>query len=310
MSIPVSLIPSLPIPLGPTAHQYASAQCHAFQDDDYSDKSESVYFNTLATYAVSQYLQQAGFSIELQTSNGHALVINALMDAANLVVPGYGTLECRPIEYSKNEMYVPREVWQERIGYVAVQLDADLSQAVLLGFLKQVNSTTISLEDLSPLDDFYLHLARVKEQAPVQLPDWLQGIFDNSWQAIENILQPRQYQPALATLRTPSRGVTQEKRGCVISLGDNGPSVSMVIDLEQTSDYGYSIVLEFWPTEEKYLPGNLHLSILNDADQLFVETQTRDDNEKIAMKFKAQSGERFSVRMAIGETSVTKYFAL
>ena len=316
MSIPFTLIPSLPIPLGHLAHQHASLYCHSlFNDNDEdSPKFKSLYLNRLAIYGVSQYLQQAGLAtkmsrVETKDIKNDETVMQLLTDAADVVVPSYGRLECRPLEIQDDVMVVPKEVWSDRIGYIAVQFNEDLSEAVLLGFVKRVKTTQVAFSELQSLDDFFPYLARIKQQAPVQLGEWFKDKFQEQWQSIESVLQPHQYQPAIARARDSST-VNIRERGRLVFLGENGPKVSVVLSVEQTSEYGYTMAVAFCPPEGFYLPGDIQLTILDDQEQAVWDVYTRDDNEKIEMKFKGETGDRFAVRMAVGEISMTEFFDL
>ena len=53
--------------------------------------------------------------------------MQSLTDIAGLVVKDCGKLECHPVLPNSDFCYIPAEVWSDRIGYIAVQFDQDLT---------------------------------------------------------------------------------------------------------------------------------------------------------------------------------------
>ena len=58
---------------------------------------------------------------------------------------------------------VPTEVTEDRIGYIAVQLNNELNEATLLGFYPSLDNsqTSIAIDDLQSLDDFIDYRAHI-----------------------------------------------------------------------------------------------------------------------------------------------------
>ena len=133
------------------AHQLAEKCC---QQQSHLEKAEQVYLNTLAVYAVDEYLQGLGFGTDLESSDSHNSIMQTFLDVADLVVKNYGKLECKPVLPDADFVYVPEEVWQDRIGYIAVQLNDSLTEAKLLGFLENVATNELPLRQLQPMADF------------------------------------------------------------------------------------------------------------------------------------------------------------
>ncbi|MGB3761529.1 MAG: DUF1822 family protein, partial [Rivularia sp. (in: cyanobacteria)] len=112
---------------------------------------------------------------------------------ADLNLPGKGHLECRSILKDDDTCYFPEDVWHNRIGYVVVQFDESYKQGTLLGFLPQVSSNTVEIKQLQSLDD--LLVALHSNETVVQLSNWLEKLFDASWQNIESIIGKRTINP-------------------------------------------------------------------------------------------------------------------
>lgn len=184
-------------------------------------KAKQVYLNTLARYAVDFYCRCMGLETELETSDSHNRLMQKFMDVADLNVKGLGKLECRPVLPNSEVMEVPPEAWNNRIGYVAVQLNPSLKEAILLGFVPSVthHNRMIPLSELRSLADFPAYLSeffQVPEPASPQLlnlHNWLEGIVEAGWQTIDELFVTRQVSLASAfrsrTLRF--RGKTKQE---------------------------------------------------------------------------------------------------
>ncbi|NEO43641.1 MAG: DUF1822 family protein [Moorea sp. SIO4A3] len=133
------------------AHQLAEKRC---QQQSNLEKAEQVYLNTLAVYAVNEYLQGLGFETDLESSDSQNSIMQTFLDVADLVVKNYGKLECKSVSPDAEFVYLPEEVWQDRMGYIAVQLNDSLTEAKLLGFLENVATNELPLRQLHPMAYF------------------------------------------------------------------------------------------------------------------------------------------------------------
>ena len=83
----------------------------------------------------------------------------ALFNLADLILPDLGKLECRYILPGEQEVKIPLEARDNRIGYLVVQLEAELKQVELIGFIspKQVNFATeaIAISQLQPTENLF-----------------------------------------------------------------------------------------------------------------------------------------------------------
>ena len=168
-------------------------------------KGKQIYLNTIAVYAVHDYLQVLGIDSDLAASPSWDPVTQTLSDTGALQIGTQGQLECRPVLPEADSCHIPPDVWADRLGYVAVQLDAQLEQATLLGFLSQVSAETVPLSAFSQLEVMldYVGTDEVATDAaapggiPTQLSRWLQGRAQAGWQMLDSLWvdEPR---PALS----------------------------------------------------------------------------------------------------------------
>src|SRR5919199_1104782 len=171
------------VSLGLEAHSRAE-QFQRYQP--VPDKAKQVYLNTLAVYAVNIYLQCREFETDLEKSASNDPVMQMLMDTADLVVKNRGNLECRPVSPDAEVVCVPEEVWEERIGYVAVQLSESLREATLLGFVEKVSRSELPLSQLRSLQELPGYLNKIKPL--VNLSQWFENLFEVGWQSLETLL--------------------------------------------------------------------------------------------------------------------------
>lgn len=178
------------------------------------DRAKQVYLNTLAIYAVEHYFQCMGFATNWEGSDSRKSIVQKFLDIADLNVRGVGKFECRPILPGADKLEVPCEAWDERVGYVAVQLTQSLKQATLIGFTPQIaeDKGSIPLNELRAFDEFPEYLMRLKTQrnaaSPqlVNLGEWLNNIFETSWQTVEEFFSTQTYSIAFR-----NRGIISEQ---------------------------------------------------------------------------------------------------
>jgi hypothetical protein len=195
----------------------------------------------------------------------------------------------------------------DRIGVVVVKIDAELQEATLLGFTKTVRTGELSISQLQTVDDLLEHLDRLeRNQDEVSLSQWLQNIFEVGWQSVEEILAPKA--PLLAF-----RYKNRVTRGKLIDLGIQlpGQSVALVVTLTPETEAQIHVKVQVHPAgEQAYLPPNLTLKVLEGEGVAVMEARTGSANTHMTLEFSARLGERFSVRVELGDISVTENFVV
>ncbi|XZN94252.1 MAG: DUF1822 family protein [Microcoleus sp.] len=129
-------------------------------------KARQVYLNTLAVYAVDTYCQCLGIETDLEASDSLNPVMQTLMNVADIEITGIGKLECRPVLPADENCYIPADTWENRIGYVAVEIDESSREATLFGFYPTINHLEmmeqVSCDSFQPLEAFLDHLHRLE----------------------------------------------------------------------------------------------------------------------------------------------------
>ncbi|NEP09157.1 MAG: DUF1822 family protein [Symploca sp. SIO2C1] len=274
-------------------------------------KAKQVYLNTLAVYAVNFYLQCLGFETDLEQSDSWEPIMQTLMDVADLEVKNYGKLECRPVLPGAESVYLPAEAWYERIGYIAVQLDESLREATLLGFAEKVETEELPLERLQSLENLPEYLNQFRQTKQVNLSKWLEDIFEAGWQTLEEFVTPKPGNLALAF-----RGAWQPtvKGAKLIDLGvqlGNQP-VALLMALTSEEEEKVGICVQVHPAgTDTYLPPNFRLALLSQSGETIQEVPSRSFDNFIQLpRFKCDSGEQFSIQVALDDLSITENFVV
>jgi hypothetical protein len=299
----------LPLPITEAARQIA--QQFASEQPN-PQKAEQVRLNTLAVWVVNDYLQLMGISTNLTAGDSWNPILRLCADVADLEITGLGRLECRFLRESEQICQIPLETWENRIGYVVVQIDRSLREGTLLGFAPKVTSEELSIACLQPLQALLAHLDRLRQSTSktlVNLSQWLRGVFENGWETVETLLSSQQLSPAFS-FRSSEPGIRRAKS---IDLGMilGEITVALVVELKPVTEQLTRICLQIHPTGDRaYLPPNLQLIILDESGAVFLEARSRSADNYIQLQLSGQPGERFIVKVALDEASVTEDFTI
>jgi hypothetical protein len=227
-----------------------------------------------------------------------------LMDVADLVVRNRGKLECRPVLPDAEVVGIPAEVWEERIGYVVVQLNESLREATVMGFVEKVAKSELPLSQLRSLEELPRYLNKIKPL--VNLSQWFENIFEVGWQAVETLLGTEPTELAFSFRNAPCM-----RRCKLIELGTPSQLVAVIVEITGESEQEQEITVEAQPPQgQTYLPSNLQLMVLDEDGEAVLDAHARSDNRTIQLEFDGEQGDRFSVKVALGDVSVTENFVI
>lgn len=274
--------------------------------------ARQVYVNALSTYAVEYYLECMGFEVDRTGSDSADRVIREFTDVADVMVRSIGKFECRPVLAGDRAVSVPLEVRCDRQGYFAVQLNADFTEATILGFLKKVTAAEVPLEEWRSLDDFLQYASHLESSH--QLSQWLHHVFEAGWETAEAVLSPprmvwRSGSTAAVSWRSPTSGgaIERVKR---LKLERAEDEVALLVRLSPKLDAEMGIGVEVYPTGDRtYLPQDLKLMVLDEDGIAVMQAEARS-TKNIQLKFSGEPGEGFSIKVALGETSITEAFTI
>ncbi|MEG4840334.1 DUF1822 family protein [Microcoleus sp. B9-D4] len=160
----------LTVPLGTDAHrtarQFAAETLQLAPELTKHEAAKRVYVNTLAVYVVYSYLKWQAYEPDLIQGDSWHPVVRAQWDIADLVLPGIGKLECRPVWFGESAIVVPPAAREDRIGYVIVEFGEKLDSGKLLGFTPSLDNSAlpsqIQIAQLQNLDALIDHLYRLE----------------------------------------------------------------------------------------------------------------------------------------------------
>lgn len=283
------------------------------------EKAKQVYLNTLAVSAVNFYLRCMGVETNWSASSSCNPVMQTLLDVADLEVIGLGKVECRPVLSDENLVHIPPEVWSDRIGYVVVQFDQALREATLLGFSKTALSGEIPINQLRSLEEFIFQLDEIPEKVkqPIHLSQWLMNVVDVGWQTVESLLNSQQSELAFR-FRSAEKTLAQKEaestinieKGRLLDLGQQSESkpIALVVGLIPVSEQEINIIVKVFPAgDQKYLPEELELMVLDDLGTCVMQATARS-TKSIQLNFSSELGERFSIKVALGDVNFTEVF--
>lgn len=320
---------ALPLPIPQQAFEIAD---HFAERQPTPAKADQVRLNTLAVYVVHDYLQLMGLSTDLGNSDSWSPIGQLCADTADLAVTGAGKIECRPLLASDTPLEqqtcpIPPEVWEDRVGYVIVQIDESQHKAHLLGFVETAMTEELPLSQLHSPENLLDHLDRLLHPVTVReavaqaaetrltnLGRWLQNTFETGWQTVESLLNPSELQLAYrfrGDSETAADLETAIRRAKVINLGIQ-PVVQSLLVVEIISETAQetSICLQVYPSDRQYLPIGVRLAVLDDVGTIFLEATSRETDNYIQLRFSGNPGETFSVQVRLENSSITENFVI
>ncbi len=195
-------------------------------------------------------------------------------------------------------------------GYYQLPLsEFDAEPNHLLFYCRKLEPTSIPLPITSAETKASEKLLGYLQETRSKLSQWLQGAFDESWQAIDAIISPE------ANLALSTRNVESgAKRGKLIDLGMQlgSETVAMLVTIVQETEEKLGISIQLHPTGgERYLPPHLKLTLLSKAGKTLQEVQSRSHDNYIQLKpFKGEPGKRFSIEVSLSDVSIREEFEL
>ncbi|MBE9004174.1 DUF1822 family protein [Fortiea sp. LEGE XX443] len=285
-------------------------------------KAEQVRLNTLAVWVVNDYLQMMEIPTNLNVGDSWNPIMQLCTNVADLEISSVGRLECRPIKLPEQVCLMPPETWEDRVGYVVVQVDESLQEANLLGFIRSVDTELLPLHQLQPLEKLIDRIAHLKTspiQTLINLSQWFIGQVDAGWETVESLRDLLESRPAYAfrggvtTEESSNQPQAATKRAKLIDLGIqlvNQP-LMLIVEISPEPNVQTSIRLQLHPTGNQiYLPEGLKLTVLDESGEVFLEAQARSADNYIQLQFRGEMQEQFSVGISLGDMSIKEHFII
>ncbi|WGV25561.1 DUF1822 family protein [Halotia branconii] len=163
-------------------------------------------------------------------------------------------------------------------------------------------------------------LSAVEEQQPqsypvrVNLSRWLEGIYDNAWDAVETFLPLNSNSLALNFRSSSGSGFGSIKRAKLIDLGMEIESqkVVLLVAFMPEDNQQVNIRVQLHPANgERYLPVNIKLALLLESESIIQQVQAREQDNYIQLKrFDGEVGECFSIQVTFDSYQIIENFVI
>lgn len=310
---------SLPITeaIRETAKKFADQQVS-------TEKACQVYQNTLAVLLLNNYLRILQIPTDITQGESWNPLFRFSSDVADLVVTGYGHLECRPCEKTQSICRVPLEAQVNRIGYVVVEIDDVAHEATLLGFQDFVEGDTLLIKQLQPMNTFISYLLKVRPI--VHLDQWLDNCFDRDWHPADSLIQHKNHNLAHVN---PHNVISRAKKIEWETHSELQP-VSLLVMIKPHEDETMSIRVQLHPaiaTKKpspakagfrlissfgEHLPPRIELSLLSGNNQVLQKIMVRSDPPDDFVqfsRFRCHPCEQFKIQLNFGTEIITEHFS-
>ncbi|NJM22624.1 MAG: DUF1822 family protein [Richelia sp. RM2_1_2] len=195
----------------------------------------------------------------------------------------------------------------------------DIEPNHLLFYLYYLQASEIApLVVHSQVNQVSENLSKIVNATTTKLSQWLQGIIGEGWQTLDSINKP-ELNLAFSTINI----FKDTKKAKIIDLGMNldNQKVSLLINIfpkksdDDKDNYAQdqiSVLVQLYPMNgDNVLPHNIQLVLLSKAGKVLQETTSRIQDNCIQLNaFKGERGKKFSIKVSLGDSSITENFEL
>ncbi|MGL5064330.1 MAG: DUF1822 family protein [Microcoleus sp.] len=155
-----------------------------------------------------------------------------------------------------------------------------------------------------------------KESTMQKVVNLTESIFSKMWLFLDELVEVHGVN--LLAARGGSRSEENEgdrpsqARGRMIDLGIQlvGHPVALIVYFNPEPNNKWNITLQLRPGgNQTYLPPDVQMIVL-DAGEVFLEARSRSADNWIQLEFSGEPGERFSVKVALGDASLVEDFVI
>jgi Protein of unknown function (DUF1822) len=146
------------------------------------------------------------------------------------------------------------------------------------------------------------------QETTTKLSKWLQGIFDDTWQTLDLMLNP---EGIALNIRNIDAGT---KRGKFINLGMQfgNKAVAFLVSITEEPEEKLCIMVQLHPTGgDRFLPPNISLTLLSKAGKNLQTVEARNQDNYIQLKpFRGEVGKKFSIQVSLENAIICEDFEL
>jgi hypothetical protein len=273
------------------------------------------YLNILAMLAVQYFLTSMGIQSEIDAMDSPLWNVMVMSD---VILPELGIIHCQPLRPDATHLQLSPEVWEGRLGYLAVQFQPDLREAEILGFTSHPQES-IALNQLDDIEEFLIYLEALQSESspsldtPVEPPqepvvnlrEWLTGTITSGWADLKDLLDPPQAQWSFRG------GLNPTKNGEPIEIPISLEEFSLALVISMTGDLPESLDLniQIHPLGENFLPLDLMLQVEEVSHaNIIQETIVHKPEKIIQLNLQANPGDHLRVVIKHREQKITRDF--
>lgn len=277
-----------------------------------------LYLNSLALQAATIYFQGLELPMSPKLADSDQAGWSLMTGSFDLHLTGLGSLECCAVLPGVTHAAISPESWENRIGYLIVEIDEHDRAAKILGFVKSANDRLeVPLSEIESLDSLldYLEALEQNNSLASRLSQWLQAAelaAMKGWQLIEESLAPRNPQLAVRSLPITSNQL-RFKRSLIIS--QDPAALDLVLALRPMSDrkVGVTISLRSQLPNQAF-PEDLAVTMITDDNDQAPINLTPNATSKTTngdlIAFSGSPGDRFSVLITTGDYTYSESFEI
>ena len=154
----------------------------------------------------------------------------------------------------------------------------------------------------------------------VNLRDWLLGQFEETWEAIDEVLDPQinysafRFRKQTQVVETKIKRVERVERLKKINLEKSGGEIGLVMgissDYKLEKDAEIKVWAEIYPLNQTHLPSGLKLMILDEEETVVMDETIADNYLQYTLDFTGTPGENFNVKIVSGDVSIREGFSI
>lgn len=239
-------------------------------------------------------LEKAGYKI----SN---FVLEIKLDCHNLTLANLETILAHVREIAQDKSIEIKDIKKGSIEFVFSGSEEGLKRLESLiksGELTELNGIKIISAE-----------SAVESSRVVRLSNWLDDLVESGWEALEQLLNPRQLQ--FETIR--SDNISKAKLIDRTML-DEGFAVVLTLKQESLANNSVDITLRIYPAfEQTHLPEGIKMRMFckdENGNEVSRDMQAKSSDEWIQLHFTGESGEKFAVEIVKGDVSVIENFVI
>jgi hypothetical protein len=236
-------------------------------------------------------------------------------------------IECRPVLPGETQVFIPAEAMANRLGYVAVQLNQTLTEGHLLGFLAALSEQSTEHFEVTALASMTALLEKFSltqpalstsahnpfeislQRSSVVLSRWFDQPLDQGWQLLTTLMNSLT-EPKLSFRSANADHAVSGGRLIDLGLQFADTSLALIINLSPVVEGLVGIQVQLCPVNMEYLPLALSLMILDEESLVQRQVSARSQDNLIQIAFEGALGEKFQVKVMLGNFSVTDVFTI